>query len=257
VEAVVDTETRAGVAPEPVDETFTPTEGAPSRDEEVPLESEPSVPSVSAEVVEPELELDSTPSVAEEATPSEVSEEPATWTAAPVVAEEEAVTVESTDATEPLVWTAAPAEAEAELAEAVTVLDEEEAVDPAEEDAPSPATDSADPPAEEEVEVEVDETAKRAFYAGEIELSLAPPVDPALLARLYSRLLAMSDLRILRTMGSWDSGTTINLLLERPQPLIGRLLEIPEVRIAPEQVKGPRMGSGGDPGDRIAIALRE
>jgi hypothetical protein len=111
-------------------------------------------------------------------------------------------------------------------------------------------------------EMALDEAAKSALYAGEIELALAPPVDPALLARLYSRLLSMADMRILRTVGSWDSGSTINLLLERPQPLLSRLLEIPEVRIIPEPTGGARravsgaLGGRGGQADRVWIALR-
>ena len=267
-EAVVDMETRAEVAPEAEEATITAAAEGPDQGVEAAPEQE--VSGVSAEVAEPEPQW--TPSVPEEATRAEVSDEPAVWTAAPVEAEVEpaeataaldeaelveapdrATVVEATDTSEPPLWTAAPVAAQEELAEAATVPDEEELVEPAEEEEDGEAADTAETPPVEEV----DEIAKRALYAGEIELALAPPVDPALLARLYSSLLAMSDLRILRTMGSWDSGTTINLLLERPQPLITRLLEIPEVHIAPGLVKGPLMGSGGDPGDRIAITLRE
>ena len=78
----------------------------------------------------------------------------------------------------------------------------------------------------------VDEAAGSDLYVGEVELNLAPPVEPAVLARLYGRLLAMSGLQIVRTAGTVDSGTSIRVLLERPQPLVKQLLEIPEVRAA-------------------------
>jgi hypothetical protein len=41
-------------------------------------------------------------------------------------------------------------------------------------------------------------------------------VDPALLARLYSGLLGFPNIQILRSVGSWDGGTVITLMLENP-----------------------------------------
>lgn len=75
------------------------------------------------------------------------------------------------------------------------------------------------------------ETAKRTPYTGEVEIILSPPVSATTVARLYSDLTANPEIRILRTMGDWERGTTITLFLERPMPLVGMLSEIPEVTI--------------------------
>jgi hypothetical protein len=94
----------------------------------------------------------------------------------------------------------------------------------------------------------VDDVARSDLYKGEVEVALAPPVDAAALARLYGRLLAMPDLQIVRTVDTADSGTSIRVLLERPQPLVKQLLEIPEVRAASGYAEDPA-------GGRIAITL--
>jgi hypothetical protein len=229
----------------------------PSFEEEVP---EASTQDLAEGIVEeapaaeefPEAAADERPQAIEEEAPAA---EEAPGTAAdgrPQAIEEEAPAAEEAPGTaaEELPPTAGE---EAPVQEGVSVASGVEQSQATREETPQP-------PASEPM---VDEAAKRSLYAGEIELVVASPVEPALLARLYSKLLAIPDIRILRSVGSWESGTTITLLLERPQPLVGLLLGIPEVRMTPQQdgrgvgrsalsVLGAQKG----PGDRIGITLR-
>ena len=101
------------------------------------------------------------------------------------------------------------------------------------------------------------DAAKRTPYTGEVELVLAPPVSAATVARLYSDLTANPEIRILRTMGDWERGTTITLFLERPMPLVGMLSEIPEVTINAgdaEHLGLPTPGSQSTPGILISLS---
>ena len=88
-----------------------------------------------------------------------------------------------------------------------------------------------------------------ALYANEVELNLRPPVDSAMISDLFNHLQAMPELRILRTIGSWDRGTTITVSLERPMPLIKMLSEFPKVRAeeGQTQTSGRKMGLLGSP----------
>ena len=99
--------------------------------------------------------------------------------------------------------------------------------------------------------------AKGISYSGEVELLLSPPVDATMVARLYRELTGYTEVRILRTMGSWDKGTAITLLLERPMPLVAMLAEIPGMKIDPGAGKQGRLLSSlpsGD-GNRQVIGL--
>lgn len=71
---------------------------------------------------------------------------------------------------------------------------------------------------------------RSAIYSGEVELVVAPPVNAAVIAQLYNKLLAKPEVKIIRAVGSWDKGTTITVLMERPLALINLLAEIPELK---------------------------
>ena len=89
--------------------------------------------------------------------------------------------------------------------------------------------------AEEPVEQQVTQTIldSQALYAGEVEFIVASPVELKLVSRLYNYLQTVPELRILYTRGSWDQGTTITVVLEKPMPLISILAEAPDVEVVP------------------------
>ena len=103
---------------------------------------------------------------------------------------------------------------------------------------------TAEAVAPEEVEAVAPEEVKPTFvppelrppgtYEGEIELVLTPPIDLAVMSEIHSQLQTIPEVKILRTVGSWDKGTTITLLLEKPLPLVDMLTKIPAVEVTSE-----------------------
>lgn len=86
------------------------------------------------------------------------------------------------------------------------------------------------------------------LYDGEVELAIAVPLDPAAASKLYDRLQTTPELKIVRTSGTWDQGSTIRVSLEKPMPLIRWLTETPGIEVIPEaleqvEVKRGRAGS--------------
>lgn len=94
---------------------------------------------------------------------------------------------------------------------------------------------------------------RNALYSGEVELALVPPLNAAVVSQLHSMLLSNPELKILRTVGSWERGTTITVFLDRALPLVGVLTEIPEVRLS-SQAKAE--GRGGVFAGRISITMK-
>ncbi|MFC2058866.1 hypothetical protein ACFLTS_04395 [Chloroflexota bacterium] len=62
-------------------------------------------------------------------------------------------------------------------------------------------------------------------YVGEVELSLIPPVDLAKMSELYEHLQTIADIKVLRTVGSWDRGTVITVMVDKPTLLINIINE--------------------------------
>ncbi len=71
----------------------------------------------------------------------------------------------------------------------------------------------------------------QASYSGEVELIVAAPVELKLVSKLYSHLQTISELRVLYTRGSWDRGTTITVVLDKPLPLIDIISKVPDVEV--------------------------
>jgi len=107
-----------------------------------------------------------------------------------------------------------------------------------------------------------------------VELVLSTPVDPAAMSELYDRLQEIPDLKVLRTVGSWDGRkhpiqeTTIVILLDKTLPLVDVLANIPSVEAIPEVAKkesAPHgllkkietLGTKGKPIRRVRIALKK
>lgn len=68
---------------------------------------------------------------------------------------------------------------------------------------------------------------------GELDINLVPPVELSVMSKILASLQETPEVKILRTLGSYDKGTTITILLEEPAPLVSILTGIPGVEIAP------------------------
>ena len=89
--------------------------------------------------------------------------------------------------------------------------------------------------------------ASHTLYSGEVELYIPVPVELKMVSRLYNHLQTIPELKILHTRGSWDRGTTITVVLDKPLPLISLITKVPDLEITPElQQKDsqPRVGAG-------------
>ena len=104
------------------------------------------------------------------------------------------------------------------------------------------------------------------LYAGEVELAIAMPVDLVTVSKLYNHLQTMPELRILRTTGSWDRGTSITVVLDKPIPLINIISKISGVEVTPElpsedslakATSSSSLGARKKGVKRIKITLRE
>jgi len=69
---------------------------------------------------------------------------------------------------------------------------------------------------------------------GEVDISLIAPVDLSVMSKIYSELQNNREVKILRTVGSYDKGTTITVLLEKPSGVVEMLSKIPGVEVAPD-----------------------
>lgn len=95
---------------------------------------------------------------------------------------------------------------------------------------------------------------------GEVDISLVPPVELSVMSKIFADLQGNSEIRILRTLGSYDKGTTVTILLESPVRLVDMLTQIPGVEIAPlsEAKKQSFLKKGARPTEagKITIPLR-
>ncbi|MFC1897233.1 hypothetical protein ACFLX8_01485 [Chloroflexota bacterium] len=104
------------------------------------------------------------------------------------------------------------------------------------------------------------------LYTGEVELVIAMPVELKMVSKLYNYLQTIPDIKILRTTGSWDRGTTITVVADKPIPLISKLTEIPDVEVTPGLLQGDSSAKGtssslrrvgGKGAQRIQLTLKE
>jgi hypothetical protein len=70
------------------------------------------------------------------------------------------------------------------------------------------------------------------LFTGEIEIAMPPPVDMAQLIRFRRILQSIRNLKVLRTTGSWNEGSIITSLIDKPLPLLDLLQTMPEVEKA-------------------------
>jgi len=104
------------------------------------------------------------------------------------------------------------------------------------------------------------------LYTGEVELAIAIPVELKMVSKLYNYLQTIPDIKILRTTGSWDRGTTITVVADKPIPLISIISEIPGVEVMSElpqqdssvkKASSSRLRAGGEGAKRVKLTLKE
>jgi hypothetical protein len=99
---------------------------------------------------------------------------------------------------------------------------------------------------------------RRSLYTGEVDLSVEVPVEPTMVANLYNYLQTTPEIKFVRTTGSWNKGSTITVVLDKPIPLISELASrLPEADVLPERpdVNGHMRDRRGM--RRISISLKD
>jgi hypothetical protein len=171
----------------------------------------------------------------------------------PAHAVEEAVAAEEE---EPVaVKEEAPVQLQEEVAEPAaeeTAPQDEEpaAVEPvAEKGEPGKAGKQEQKAPKKESEIIVTNEEGQSLYTGEVELTIGVPVEPTMVANLYSYLQSSPEIKIIRTTGSWNKGSTITVVLDKPIPLISVLAaKLPLADVVPD-----RLGRNGLVKDRRGV----
>jgi hypothetical protein len=149
--------------------------------------------------------------------------------------EEEAVTVKEEAPVQLQEEVVAPAAEE-------TAPQEEEpaAVEPvAEKGEPEKAGKQEQKAPKKESEIIVTKEESQSLYTGEVELTIGVPVEPTMVANLYSYLQTSPEIKFVRTTGSWNRGSTITIVLDKPIPLISVLAaKLPLANVVPERPVG-------------------
>lgn len=143
-----------------------------------------------------------------------------------VVAQKEAETVQLLDeTTEQAVEEKVPQDKEPAVVEPV-----------AEEGEPEEAAQEEEEADREEPEMVATKKESQSPYTGEVELIVEVPVEPIMVSKLYNYLQTTAEVKFVRTVGSWNKGSTITIALDKPIPLISVLAsKLPEANVVPEQ----------------------
>jgi len=121
-------------------------------------------------------------------------------------------------------------------------------------------------PGRGEDELALLELDSQAPYTGEVEVEIATPVDPKMVYKLYDHLQTIPELRILHTRGSWDRGTVIAVVLDKPMPLVSLLSEMAGVEVTQvlpqkdslvEGISGSLLGTKRKGTKRIKLTIKE
>jgi hypothetical protein len=98
-----------------------------------------------------------------------------------------------------------------------------------------------------EVKPSLSKAERQSLYTGEVELVVGVPVTPNMMAKLYDYLQTTPEIKFVRTSGSWNRGSIITVVLDKPISLISVISsKIPGAEVTPEQpgvdgfVKGRR-----------------
>lgn len=112
-------------------------------------------------------------------------------------------------------------------------------------------------PDREETEPGLPEQNSHPLYTGEVELTITKPVDPKMVSKLYNYLQTTPEIKLVHTTGSWDRGTTITIVLDKPIPLISVISsKVPEAEATAERPEKDGYVSGKRGVRRIRLALK-
>jgi len=163
--------------------------------------------------------------------------------------EHEAMLLKTSEEVAPLPETLAPEEVIEQPVQLQEEVSEEETEQPAQLQAEATVSEPAEELTEEplgqhplEEILDEEETSStqlkpgdsQTLYTGEVELAIAIPVELKMVSKFYNYLQTIPDMKILRTTGSWDRGTTITVVADKPIPLISKISEIPGVEVISE-----------------------
>lgn len=165
---------------------------------------------------------------------------------------------EMEESAQPQLETAEEVEEPAQVQEDTIV---EKIGEPVPEGAPEPGEVEPSEPSSPETEQEIGPDLMKesySLYTGEVELAVANPVAPKMVAKLYGYLQTTPEIKFVRTSGSWDRGTTITIVLDKPIPLVSVLSsKIPEAKVVPERPEKDGFVKGRKGVRRISLALKE
>jgi hypothetical protein len=108
-----------------------------------------------------------------------------------------------------------------------------------------------------EAEIMATKAERDSLYSGEVELTVEAPLEPTMISKLYNFLQTTPEIKFIRTTGSWNKGSIITIMLDKPLSLLSILAaKLPEADVMPEQPE-----TGGQMKDRrrtrkISISLR-
>ncbi len=112
-------------------------------------------------------------------------------------------------------------------------------------------------PDREKTEPSLPEQDSHPLYTGEVELAITKPVDPKMVSKLYNYLQTTPEIKLVHTSGSWDRGTTITVVLDKPIPLISVISsKVPEAKATAERPEKDGYVSGKRGVRRIKLSLK-
>ncbi len=88
----------------------------------------------------------------------------------------------------------------------------------------------------EESETIATKAERESLYTGEVELTVEAPLEPTIISKLYNFLQTTPEIKFIRTMGSWNKGSIIIIMLDKPISLLSVLAaKLPEADVVPER----------------------
>lgn len=109
-----------------------------------------------------------------------------------------------------------------------------------------------------EAEPSLSKEVRQSLYTGEVELAVGVPVAPSMMAKLYNYLQTTPEIKFVRTSGSWNRGSAITIVLDKPISLISVISsKIPEAEVTPEKPGVDGFVRGRKGARRINITLKK
>jgi len=116
----------------------------------------------------------------------------------------------------------------------------------------------AEPPPSKKGTTQVKTIGDQTLYTGEVELTIATPVDPKVMAKLFTYLQTTPEVKLVHSSGSLERGTTITVALDKPVPVISALSSrLPEVEPILEKSDKDSSTKGKKGVLRIRLAPKE